>query len=61
MILQQVVLIVFLLLFIGIVLSTGKKSNRAVAKRQAETWAIIGREFIEFTEEEMEWRSQYVK
>lgn len=62
MILQRVILIGFLLLSIAILLKGYGKSNRSVSNKRkpVETWAIIGREFIEFTEEEIEWRSQNV-
>ncbi len=59
--LQQTIVLVFLCIYILIVILGTRKSNTAVARKTVETWAIIDNEFVEFTEEEIEWRQHYGK
>ncbi len=61
--LQQTIVLVFLCIYILIVILGTRKSNTAVAhkRKPLDTWAIIDNEFVEFTEEEIEWRESYVR
>ncbi len=56
---QQILLLIVLCIYITIVILGTRKSNTAVAgrKRPVDKWAIIDREYVEFTAEEIEWRS----
>ena len=58
---NQILIIVFSFISILILAIGTRKSNVAVTNKPVDTWAIIDREFVEFTEEELEWRKQYVK
>lgn len=61
--LQQTIVLIFSCIYIIILILGTRKSNTAVTKEKKplETWAIIGREFVEYTQEEAEWRAKYVK
>lgn len=57
----QLFLISTFITYILIVIFGVEKSNADVSdKKDIDTWAIIGREYIEFTPEEMEWRRDNV-
>lgn len=60
MIAMRILLVIFTLLYFYILFAGIRKSNHDVSRKPVETWAIIGREFVEFTPEEIEWRSQNV-
>lgn len=62
--LQQTIILISTCIYIIILILGTRKSNTAVSKEKKkplETWAIIGREFVEYTQEEAEWRARYVK
>ncbi len=62
--LQQTVVLISTCIYILILILGTRKSNTAVVskeKKPFETWAIIGREYVEYTQEEAEWRARYVK
>jgi hypothetical protein len=55
---MQILLFVSTAIFWLIVALVAEKSNaeRLPEKEPLETWAIIDREYVEFTPEEIEWR-----
>ncbi len=57
----QLFLISTFITYILIVIFGVEKSNADVSRKKSlDTWAIIDREYIEFTPEEMEWRRENV-
>lgn len=63
----RVILVTHMIVFIGIVLFGPGLSNKRVNQKKQqqrnklERWAIINREFVEYTQEEAEWRAKYVR
>ena len=58
LIITRALVIITALVSIAILASGRKKSNTAKEQhKHLEKWAIIGREYIEFDEDELRWRA----
>ena len=58
LIITRALVIITALVSIIIVALSGRKSNTVKEQhKHLEKWAIIGREFIEFDEDELRWRA----
>jgi hypothetical protein len=57
LIITRALVIITALVSIAILAAGRKKSNTAEQHKHLERWAIIGREYVEFDEDELRWRA----